>query len=47
VAPARELFNAVLFDAHPWDTVRDRGIQLALIALVPGMLATRLLRRLA
>jgi ABC-type multidrug transport system permease subunit len=47
VAPARVLFNSVLFDPHPWDTIRDRGIQLLLIALVPGVIATRLLRRLA
>lgn len=47
VAPARALFNAVLFESHPWDTVRDRSAQLALIALVPGVIATRLLRRLA
>ncbi len=47
VAPARDLFNAVLFENEPWDTVRDRTIQLALIALVPGIVATRLLRRLA
>jgi hypothetical protein len=47
VAPARDLFNSVLFDSSPWDTIRDRTIQLLLIALVPGVLATRLLRRLA
>lgn len=47
VAPSRALFNAVLFDAHPWDTVRDRGIQLLAIAAVPTLLAGRMLRRLA
>ena len=47
VAPARSLFNAVLFESSPWDTVRDRSLQLLLIAVVPSVIATRMLRRLA
>lgn len=47
VAPARELFNAVLFDESPWATVLERSAQLLLIAAVPAALATRHLRRLA
>jgi hypothetical protein len=47
VAPARALFNAVLFDSNPWEEIRTRGIQLLLIAAVPCVIATRLLRRLA
>lgn len=47
VAPSRDLFNAVLFETDPWDTVRSRGLQLLAIALVPGVLAARGLRRLA
>jgi ABC-type Na+ efflux pump permease subunit len=47
VAPSRDLFNSVLFDQDPWDTVLRRGAQLLGIALVPGVIATRLLRRLA
>lgn len=47
VSPARALFNAVLFDVHPWHTILQRGGQLLAIAVVPGVLATRLLRRLA
>ncbi|MCW2927377.1 MAG: hypothetical protein JWM86_1345 [Thermoleophilia bacterium] len=46
VAPARELFNAVLFDVHPWETIRERGSQLLAIGLVPSAVATRLLQRL-
>jgi len=46
VTPSRDLFNAVLFDASPWDTVRARSLQLLAIAAVPGVLAARLLRRL-
>lgn len=47
VAPARDLFNAVLFDSQPWDTIRIRSLQLLAIAIVPGVIATRMLRRLA
>ncbi|MCW2925394.1 MAG: hypothetical protein JWM98_2798 [Thermoleophilia bacterium] len=47
VAPSRELFNAVLFDSSPWHEVLRRGGQLLLIALIPGIAATRMLRRLA
>lgn len=47
VAPSRDLFNAVLFESNPWETVRERGLQLLAIALVPGALAARGLRRLA
>jgi hypothetical protein len=47
VSPSRDLFNAVLFDADPWPTIRERGIQLLAIAAVPSIIATRLLRRLA
>lgn len=47
VAPSRDLFNAVLFETDPWETVRARGLQLLAIALVPGVLAARGLRRLA
>ncbi len=47
VTPSRALFNAVLFDPSPWDAVRERSLQLLAIALVPMLLAARLLRRLA
>lgn len=47
VAPARELFNAVLFETSPWQTVWARGAQLLAIAAVPSIIATRMLRRLA
>lgn len=47
VAPSRDLFNAVLFETDPWGTVAERGLQLLAIALVPGALAARGLRRLA
>jgi len=47
LAPARDLFNAVLFDESPWETVWQRGGQLLLIALVPAAIAARNLRRLA
>lgn len=47
VTPSRDLFNAVLFDQSPWDTVSERSLQLLAIAAVPGVLAARLLRRLA
>jgi hypothetical protein len=47
VAPSRELFNAVLFDTHPWGAIRSEGLQLLAIAAVPAVAATRLLRRLA
>jgi hypothetical protein len=47
VAPARSLFNAVLFEVSPWQSVLRHGLQLLAIALVPAALAARLLRRLA
>ncbi|MCW2955212.1 MAG: hypothetical protein JWO69_81 [Thermoleophilia bacterium] len=47
VAPARELFGAVLFDADPWDTVLTKGGQLLATAVVLGGVSARLLRRLA
>jgi hypothetical protein len=47
VAPARDLFNAVLFDNDPWPVVLRRGAQLLAIGIVPSVIATRLLRRLA
>lgn len=47
VAPSRALFNAALFDAHPWDSVLRDGSQLLLIAAVAGAGALRGLRRLA
>ena len=47
VAPARRLFNAALFDTHPWTTVWHSGGALLAIAAVTSLLAARLLRRLA
>ncbi|MCW2949670.1 MAG: hypothetical protein JWN41_683, partial [Thermoleophilia bacterium] len=46
VAPARRLFNATLFDVHPWHTIFVSGGALLAIAAVSSALAARLLRRL-
>lgn len=47
IAPARALFNAVLFERDPWQVVLHRGAQLTGIGIVAAAGAARMVRRLA
>jgi hypothetical protein len=47
LAPARDMFNAILFETNPRDAIVEGSVNLMLIASVTATLATWKLRRLA